>query len=410
MGGSVQDLLHEEFRSDPKFATDTQSPTGVVASYNRTTCYYFRRRYRLANLESLPEDLLLDILVRLPAHVIRDSVGLVCPKWYHLTRTRDFIDSHFQRATSGLLLHSMMFPKELIFISMNEGRVEKIRPRNEYGCRIWSSCNGLVFGNSWNSRSKLCILNPATKQHYDLPPFFNKFFVKFYSCLAYVAASKEYKVVLCHHAGENGGVPTYDCAILTVGVDTSWRHLHTQHLSETSRTLLCNRIPLTTEGFVHWVTNRFAIILTLNVETEIISESRVPLPRAHRGKRKFYLSTGRYLTVLVALGNFSWDVWQMESGTGEWLKVISIDLEDEKWRFDRFLRDRDEKLILDEGMLFLPVGWLEYPDVIVFHPPPTNCSSIVYKVRTRETYSVELSTLGGYYISRFHKSSLLSVG
>ncbi|CAA0820226.1 Unknown protein [Striga hermonthica] len=413
MTNFCSDPLPEEFRSDPKFAANTQSPTGVVvASDNRTTCKYFRMRFKFANLESLPEDLLLDILARLPAHVIRDPVSLVCPKWYHLTRTRDFIHAHFQRATSGLLLYSAMFPKELIFISMKEGRVEKFRSRNEYGCRIWSSCNGLAFGScSCYSKSRLCILNPATNQHYDLPPYIHSSSMKFYSCLAYAVASKEYKVVLCHCLGGRGGVRTYGCDILTVGVDTSWRHVRIQHLSETSRRLLCDKIPLTTEGFVHWVADRIVTVLTMNVETETISESLVPLPRAHRGKRMFYLSTGRYLTVLVPLGNFSWDVWQMESETGEWVKVISIDLEDEKWRFDQFLQHRNENLVLHEDMMFFPDGWLDYPDVLVFHSAPRNRRCFAYKVRTREI-SFELSTLtlGGSYIFRFHKSTLLSVG
>ncbi|CAA0820227.1 Unknown protein [Striga hermonthica] len=412
MTNFCSDPQSEEFRSDPKFAANTRSPTGVVvASDNPTKSYYFRRRFGFANnLESLPGDLLSDILARLPAHGIRDSVGLVCPKWYHLTRTTDFIHAHFQRATSGLLLYSLVFPRELIFISMKEGRVEKFTSRKEYGYDVWSSCNGLVFGSSWNNKSKLCILNPATKQHYDLPPFCDKSYVEFYSCLAYVAASKEYKVVLCHNVRGIGGVPAKAFTILTVGVDSSWRHVRTQHFSETSRTLLFNDTPLTTGGFVHWVTNMSANVLTMNVETETISESRVPLSRDHRGKRKFYLSTGRYLTVLVALGNFSWDVWQMESETGEWLKGVGIDLEDEKWKFDRFLQDREENLVIDEGMLFVPVGWLDYPEVLVFHPPPRNHSCIVYKVRTREIDSFELPTFGGYYIFRFHKNSLLSVG
>ncbi|CAA0832780.1 Unknown protein [Striga hermonthica] len=392
------DLLHEEFRSNPKFAADTQSPTGVVARDNRTTSYYFRRRYKLPNLESLPDELLLGILVRLPAHVIQDSVGLVCPKWYRLTRTRDFIHEHFQRATSGLILHSMMFPEEIIFISMKEGRVEKFRFRKEYYCNIWSSCNGLVFGISSHIKSDLCIFNPATNQHYDLPPIYNRICSIFFSCLAFAAASKEYKVVLCHQE-----IEIVYCAIVTVGVDTSWRHVPVQHLSETSRTVLCKEFPWTTQGFVHWIKDGFDTMLTLNVEIETISESQVPLPLAHRGKRKFYLPTERYLTVLVALGKYSWDVWQMESETGEWLKVFSIDLEDEKWRFDWFSRDCDENYIR-------PVGWIDYPDVLVFNPPPGNRSCIVYKVRTREIDSFELSTLGGFYIFRFHKSSLLSVG
>lgn len=64
------------------------------------------------------------------------------------------------------------------------------------------------------------------------------------------------------------------------------------------------RTPKITPGFMHWVSER-SNVLTLNVETEIMAETHVPLsPHDYqeRSNKFYYLSTGNYLTLLVYCG------------------------------------------------------------------------------------------------------------
>ncbi|CAA0834901.1 Unknown protein [Striga hermonthica] len=365
------------------------------------------KRFRLASIESLPKDLLLDIIARLPPQDIRVPVGLVCRKWYHLTHSPDLIQTQIFRATSGLLLHYTFLRKELIFISMRQGRVEKSMCRYELGHLIWASCNGLLLGFLNEDHYSVRILNPATKQCFTLPPFSKIRYASLLPAMAYVSASMKYKVVLRDFVDGSNGVRNLECLILTVGVDTTWRHVHTKHLSLNRNQLSCAFKPLITDGFVHWVWDSCTSIFSLDVETEIISNSEVPLPRVHRNKRRFYLSTGRYLSLLVALGNFSWQVWQIKPETGEWLKVFNIDLEAEKWKLDVFFGDCEDKI--GQGVWLIPVGWLNYPDVLVLAPPNTSCDCILYKVCTREVHSVELPYPARHSLIINHNNCMASV-
>ncbi|XP_057775477.1 zinc finger BED domain-containing protein RICESLEEPER 2-like [Salvia miltiorrhiza] len=73
---------------------------------SRTRPYYLRRCKRVSpkNIESLPSELLSDILVRLPADHLYDRVRLVCRSWYHIIHSYDFVDTQIQHSTCGLLL------------------------------------------------------------------------------------------------------------------------------------------------------------------------------------------------------------------------------------------------------------------------------------------------------------------
>lgn len=93
--------------------------------------------------------------------------------------------------------------------------------------------------------------------------------------IAYSAASKEYKVTLPYIAGGDSPLPQrIGLDILTVGVDESWRKVAVDYLDEDVKSsfILLSR-PLTSEGFLHWGTKKYAV--TLDVETEVLSVSRV---------------------------------------------------------------------------------------------------------------------------------------
>ncbi|CAA0820245.1 TTF-type zinc finger protein with HAT dimerisation domain [Striga hermonthica] len=114
--------------------------------------------------------------------------------------------------------------------------------------------------------------------------------------------------------------------------------------------------------FVHLVPyDGGSTVLTLHAETEVLTESRVPVPLGHLGENKFLVSGGKNLTLVVALRRLSWDVWEMIPETWVWRKAFSVGLEKEMWRFE-------EEVFLYEDDRLIPVGWLNYPDGMVFAP------------------------------------------
>lgn len=299
-----------------------------MAEGNCTRTFYLRRckRKRLTGMESLPDELLFEVLVRLPAQDIYDPARLVCRKWYHMIHTHNFIYAHLQHTTYGLLFQCTR--KDSFFMAVREGRIEISKFKYKFRYEVKTSCNGLLLEfEEWNHNNAY-ISNPATSQIFVLPPKVGGL-VRYGIGIAYAAATMEYKVVMPYPVRPNSkGL----CYILTVGADNSWRTVRTEHLSyEAMRAFIAP--PLLTEGFVHWCSARDDGVLTLNAETEIIKETPAPVPRPVLGggrSRNIFLSAGRYLSMFVFREEFFWDVWEMKPETGEWRKVRSISLDAER--------------------------------------------------------------------------------
>ncbi|KAL6507032.1 hypothetical protein OROHE_022167 [Orobanche hederae] len=78
----------------------------------------YLRRCRSSFIQRILDELLFEILLRLPAQDIYFGARLVCRKWYHMMRYRNFICRHLERASSGLLY--MDDSDNFIFISTTE--------------------------------------------------------------------------------------------------------------------------------------------------------------------------------------------------------------------------------------------------------------------------------------------------
>ncbi|KAL3626459.1 hypothetical protein CASFOL_030008 [Castilleja foliolosa] len=238
----------------------------------------------------------------------------------------------------------------------------------------------------------------------------------FYSALAYASLSMVYKVVIVFHQEKDEGC----CAILTVGVDESWRPLRTQYLSLESKKLLTynnNKELLTTEGFVHWVSRiKFNCILTLNVETEVITEYSVtPISSCDNMLVHYYFSAVKYLTLLIGFRGLSWEVWEMKPDTGEWMKSPGIEGNDLKDRKDEIIRwigkrDRKFKSFGSSSINLLPVGWLKYKEVLLFNAHSLTMRlahefCFAWNVRSKEMQFIELDINSNFYL--VHRNSLV---
>ncbi|KAK6158376.1 hypothetical protein DH2020_005690 [Rehmannia glutinosa] len=349
----------------------------------RTRPYYLRRcrRVRSTNIESLPDDMVFKILLHLPVEDIYNVAKFVCRKWYHMINSHNFIYAHVQHSSGLLIQHLGAFSSSPIFVSMSRGQIEISKLSYKFRDIVWTSCNGLLLERTLKYGSILYVSNPVTKQHFALPPFNRRVFLNTYSGLGYDAASREYKVVHTYVCNDyNDGDPNIGCAILTVGVDEYWRNVQTEHLCVSARKLFCDTA-LITEGFMHWVWlgYRRKFLLTLNLETETISE--IPIPRGYGGKLMYYFPTGRYLSFITVCSEFCWEVWEMKPDTAEWIKLLNIDLEARKCTLEHLFCKHDCSL--------KPVGWIKYKEVLLFRVSYPSRLCIAYNVCTREIESIE---------------------
>ncbi|KAH6787424.1 hypothetical protein C2S52_006976 [Perilla frutescens var. hirtella] len=326
------------------------------------------------NIESLPDVLLFDILVRLPADDLYERARVVCRRWSQIICSDAFVNTHFHHSCYGLLLfaYGSMNMNPIYVSATKEGRIEISLLSFKRRSRAWCSCNGLVLESSMKTGSQY-IFNPATKQAFLLSPF--EFDSNVDGLCA--ASSTEYKLV------QSQNTRGHHLAVLTTGVDSSWRHVEIEHLPNDVRRLF-HYAPLITEGFMHW-TRGSEKVLTMNVETEIIRETNPPLPQAFMKYKKYYLSTGKYLTLLIRHEDLMWEVWEMKSAeTGEWRKHgYNIKFEDQQLQqFDKdgYHHHHNHRHRVS------PFGWVKYPEICAFR---VSCSRtlIFYNLATHEIIS-----------------------
>ncbi|KAL3615572.1 hypothetical protein CASFOL_041233 [Castilleja foliolosa] len=358
-----------------------------MTSWSKTSPPCKRDMSKATNIDSLPDDVLFEILLRVPAQDLYDSTRFVCHKWYNMINTRNFKHSHLQRSTPGLLAVSVL-KSEQAFMTIQNGRIEISKWSYGVGCRVLSSCNGLLLDGRY-------ITNPVTKQHFALEKL-----TKTKRCaLAYAASSRAYKVVCASYSPfdrKHGLV----CAIMTVGVDTDWRcRVNTQHLSLKAKELLKESL-LTTRGFVHWVRNDCPeSVLSMNVESEIITQIPGPCLRDDcKSLYCHYLPMGRYLSMFIDRGEFSWEVWKMKPEIGEWTKMPNIDLEPQK--LPKHLI-RECKRLHFKGPMLIPVGWSNSGEVLFFD---VYLYIVAFNVRTREIDLCKLGCMLNLFLD--HRTSL----
>ncbi|KAL0863061.1 hypothetical protein Bca101_042179 [Brassica carinata] len=184
---------------------------------------------RLESFVSIPLELTVDILLRLPAKSI-GRFRCVSKLWSTTTTTPSFVKSFSVRSSAHpSLLYCMNGEEKRVFYSLPHHHhphpcAEKYLLKEETGLplRIQTdekdvpqSIHGLIpFGNS----ESVIIWNPTLKQHVTLPkPKVSKPFI---SLLGYDPIGDEYKV-LCMSLWNKGENPQ----IFTLGPRESWRML-----------------------------------------------------------------------------------------------------------------------------------------------------------------------------------------
>ncbi|KAL3627677.1 hypothetical protein CASFOL_029040 [Castilleja foliolosa] len=374
----------------------------MVGSDNRITRTNYLRsctRKRLTDIESLPDEVLFNVLLRLPAQDIYDSTRLVCIKWCNMAHTHTFINAHLQHSTHELIFQSTS--SYLIIMSVGEsGLVEISKHSYKPSVLTMASCNGLLLEVEFQVRKKcnLYVSNPTTGQVFSLPLFFGYMINNGLFGIAYAAATMEYKAVVLFTPAQS---MKKIFIILTIGVDNSWRTIGSESVSLAATQISVSAPALMTEGFVHFCLIDSNEVLTLNVETEIITDTSGPIPKGrNRNQLNTYLSTGRYLSLLRPCGEFCWEVWEMKPKIDyRWRKVWDISLETHKCSTCQLFG-------FNEYSYLIPIGWLKYLELLVFSVSDDD-PIFVFNLLTREIVTFELPFSCNNYNILMHKNSLV---
>lgn len=293
---------------------------------------------------NLTEDLIIDILVRLPVKSII-KFSCVCKVWHKLLNNNtnlDFVKLKLKYdieignnkllLTKGNLLNSINYdPLSLSATSrpilLSDEIVKIDHPAMDAGTRILSTCNGLIFASTPIGYD-IYIWNPVTKEYKILP------YTKSIMCrmryvyeigcgFGYDCGIEDYKVVaIVHDKNSNYS----DVEVYTLGLDT-WR------MSSSIPYRLAKGGPAGVffNGALNWLAQscsgtKLQVLLSFDMKDEIFVEIHQP-ENLDKFNYKFVGVLGGCLSMLCSVGKVGFEVWVMQDyGVKEsWTTLFKID-------------------------------------------------------------------------------------
>lgn len=121
------------------------------------------------SLGYLPEEVIFDILTRLPAEWLHKSVRLTCKSWAAMISSSDFVKAHLLRAKPGIFIQKTRRSYGAHFLEFKgngEYGVAALSPR--LPGHYLNSCDGLILFIQ-KSTGNLQVVNPVTMQRLNVP-------------------------------------------------------------------------------------------------------------------------------------------------------------------------------------------------------------------------------------------------
>ncbi|XP_026421582.1 F-box/kelch-repeat protein At3g23880-like [Papaver somniferum] len=297
-------------------------------------------------MASFPDDIMMDILARLPVKSIL-RFRCVNKAWCKLLKDRKFVQKHLNHTTKknkfSLLVNS---GKDIYTMSYDPTSSILDRPvktnfsvRSKSGIAVFGYCNGLVCISSGGSKV-LFPWNPATQEYKKLPiPELR--FPRPHSCqidygLGYDDKSDDFKVVF---VASYRHIPRIEVHIHKLRCD-SWRYIgeFPYDLSQDSRMSDIARVPV--NGALHWIavtdSDDLDCEAIIYFDFEKVTFVSMPLPKIPNPLDVDTFDYTKYVRRLCVLGGSlclmcsnpeaSSDVWQLDSETrNSWTKLFTVD-------------------------------------------------------------------------------------
>ena len=136
---------------------------------------------KAGHIESLPQEILIDIFLQLPVEYLHNTVRYVCKSWWEIIHNPSFIDRQVVYSKSSLVYQDIYSQEDessfnTMSLEINRGSASVVSvlsecPRFFKGIPIIkASCNGLILilfqnqGEFFVDEVVLIVANPITKQ------------------------------------------------------------------------------------------------------------------------------------------------------------------------------------------------------------------------------------------------------
>ncbi|GMI66269.1 F-Box Protein92 [Hibiscus trionum] len=318
-------------------------------------------------MDRLPQELVLDILSRLPTPSLVQSKS-VSRGWRILIRDKALINKHFNRLvdkdpTFILQIRDQPAQNQLYFGDLScHGNLmiitKKLTMPPLPTFHLVSSCNGLLcFRGTHRSFGLICVYNPFTRDYIELPKLIAEHPSHHVGVLGFGfdASTEKYKVVEVLYKGiTRRSSSSIESAvhILSVGSPT-WRNLGSFPFH-----FMWQKSQILVHGKLHWISypdknNATNLIMSFDLANEQFLE--VPLPDCmiswDRQFHELVVLRGCLSAVSFEDDNEELEIWVMkEYGVREsWVKEFSIGA-----YVSRLLQPNDEHESLNSSMYYSP--------------------------------------------------------
>ncbi|XP_026444146.1 F-box/kelch-repeat protein At3g23880-like [Papaver somniferum] len=239
---------------------------------------------------NIPEDIMLDILVRLPVKSI-GRFRCVNKAWSNLLKDTKFVKMHLKHAVEMNKL-SLMLRQDSdsiktigynLSLSTDNGLVNVDYPLKyeTRGVQCLGYCDGLVWFvcEGWLATSHVCIWNPATNEYKELPvtpPESLNGMRRFECGFGYDYEIEDFKVVSLMSCDSFEGFWS-EVQVYTLG-SNSWRGIGKIPYDVYDPMADMARVPV--NGALHWIvvrtTGASSVIISFDLAQEIIQEIALP--------------------------------------------------------------------------------------------------------------------------------------
>ncbi|KAK9756962.1 hypothetical protein RND81_01G132700 [Saponaria officinalis] len=284
----------------------------------------------------LPEEILFNILLLIPAQHLHEVVRFVSKQLFDIVIDPVFVRLHRQMSTPGFLIQNRNEKYKLSYIEPDSTRLKVTEIQIPLRAKIMGSFNGLVLLHDLTNPHIYHVMNPATKVNFTLPPLTGLCDINSRDSPAGfgLTSSGCYKVV---HVSAKASSKCVRIRVFTLGVDTAWRFIDLRDISigaKVKNAWMC--VPRFIAGFIYWSNCAHFDGIALDVDTEIIYQFSPPEDLVRYGTPIWFLSTGTCLALLRQCQGDIWRLWKLTCvKTGEWTEMAGINIQPVLSRVDK---------------------------------------------------------------------------
>ncbi|KAJ4704515.1 F-box domain containing protein [Melia azedarach] len=339
------------------------------------------------SLPYLSEEIIFQVLTRVPATYLHDKFRYMCKPWHNLISSTGFIAQNTQQNKSELLvlvpctMKKVKLNYQVKVLEMDDKTLDfnltnALLPRTR---EIRSSCNGLILVNDPNHSRSLCVMNMLTKSSLTLPacPSYCRH-EKCAAALGFDQSAEEYKVV--HMYADHLGFEIFTLG----GSDNAWKKIRGPFKFSHERPYIIGHFkwsdPVSINGQVfHWNVDSNNYIVSMDISDEIPRKTVLPIHHGRNMHRFKFLEMGGKLALLYYVSNIQIDVWILEDFLGQnWMKTHRIMAEEVKCTIKSCLPDFSK---------LFAVAALRNGEVLIFRHRKNEYTSVyscLYDIRRRE--------------------------